>query len=245
MDHKGWIMVHRKIQDCWIWEGEEPFDMRSAWIDLLMMVNHEDKKLFFNGEVEVIRKGQRITSVRTLAERWHWSKNRVLKFLRLLESDRMIKRDSDNHRTLLTIVNYDTYQLRPDTNGTQTGHEEDAEGTQPGHDRDTGMPQTTMINNDNNDNNIYVTPKPKRRFVRPTLEEVQAYCQQRGNNVDAERFCVFYEMKGWKVGREIMKDWKAAVRTWEKNDNDRRGSSGGSRGNSGSRGPGGYDWDNL
>lgn len=58
----------------------------------------------------------------------------------------------------------------------------------------------------------------QRRFVKPTVEEVEAYCRDRGNGVSAEVFCDFYESKGWKVGSTPMKDWKAAVRTWEKRD---------------------------
>ncbi len=51
---------------------------------------------------------------------------------------------------------------------------------------------------------------------RPTVEEVAAYCRERGNSVDAERFVDFYASKGWKVGNQPMKDWKACVRTWER-----------------------------
>jgi hypothetical protein len=61
---------------------------------------------------------------------------------------------------------------------------------------------------------------PKRttkKFVPPSLEDVIAYCNERGNNVDAQRFIDYYSANGWKVGRNAMKDWKAAVRTWEKN----------------------------
>lgn len=56
-----------------------------------------------------------------------------------------------------------------------------------------------------------------KRFTKPTLEEIKAYCLERGNNVDAERFYDYYEANGWKVGKNAMKDWKAAVRTWERN----------------------------
>lgn len=51
---------------------------------------------------------------------------------------------------------------------------------------------------------------------RPTVEEVASYCRERGNRVDAERFVDFYACKGWKVGNQPMKDWKACVRTWER-----------------------------
>ena len=56
----------------------------------------------------------------------------------------------------------------------------------------------------------------KPRFVPPTVEEVKAYCQERKNKVDAEAFVDFYESKGWLIGKNKMKDWRAAVRTWEK-----------------------------
>ena len=58
----------------------------------------------------------------------------------------------------------------------------------------------------------------RKTFSKPTVEEVKAYCSERKNNVDAEKFCDFYESKGWRVGKEPMKDWKASVRTWEKGD---------------------------
>lgn len=57
-----------------------------------------------------------------------------------------------------------------------------------------------------------------RRFVKPTPSEVQAYCDERGNGISGEAFCNFYESKGWLIGKSPMKDWKAAVRTWEAKD---------------------------
>lgn len=54
------------------------------------------------------------------------------------------------------------------------------------------------------------------RFVPPTLEDVQAYCDERQNGIDAQAFIDFYSAKGWMIGSNKMKDWKAAVRTWEK-----------------------------
>lgn len=55
-----------------------------------------------------------------------------------------------------------------------------------------------------------------KRFVPPTPEEVNAYCQERHNGIDGSEFCDFYTSKGWKVGKNPMKDWRAAVRTWER-----------------------------
>ncbi len=53
-------------------------------------------------------------------------------------------------------------------------------------------------------------------FKKPTIDEIESYCQERNNNVNANRFYDFYESKGWMVGKNKMKDWKASVRAWEK-----------------------------
>ena len=58
--------------------------------------------------------------------------------------------------------------------------------------------------------------KPQKRFIKPTLSEIEQYCIERNNNVNAEQFFDHYESNGWKVGKNSMKDWKAAVRTWER-----------------------------
>lgn len=70
-------------------------------------------------------------------------------------------------------------------------------------------------------------PKASRKkFAKPTVEEVEAYCLERANSVDARTFWDFYESKGWMIGRNPMKDWRAAVRTWER---DRGGGGAGGR----------------
>ena len=71
---------------------------------------------------------------------------------------------------------------------------------------------------DNNEyiNNNSLYKKGNIRFQKPTIDAIREYCSSRGNNVDAEQFFNFYESKGWVVGKSPMKDWKAAIRTWEK-----------------------------
>ena len=80
-------------------------------------------------------------------------------------------------------------------------------------------------NNTSSNNTLNITSnidKPTRtRFTPPTLEEVQAYCRDRNNNVDAEKFINHYKSNGWMVGRTKMQDWQAAVRTWERNGYDK------------------------
>ena len=80
------------------------------------------------------------------------------------------------------------------------------------------------------DMNVENTPQPKRSrskpFEPPTVEDVAAYCKERMNDVDAERFVDFYEAKGWMLGKNKMKDWKAAVRTWERTNKKQSGRNG-------------------
>lgn len=83
-----------------------------------------------------------------------------------------------------------------------------------------------ILNNnlvDNLEDNIKEINKEKistaTKFQPPTLEEIQTYCQQRQNNINPEQFLNFYTAKGWMMGKNKMKDWQAAVRTWEQHNN--------------------------
>ena len=60
------------------------------------------------------------------------------------------------------------------------------------------------------------------QFTRPSVEEVRAYCIERGNNVDPEQFVAFYDSNGWKVGKNPMRSWKSAVITWEKREREEK-----------------------
>ena len=72
-------------------------------------------------------------------------------------------------------------------------------------------------NNNININNTNLTDSNKKgRFKKPSVNDIVDYCKERNNNIDAEAFIDFYESKDWKIGKNKMKDWKAAVRTWER-----------------------------
>ena len=76
--------------------------------------------------------------------------------------------------------------------------------------------QSTLKDKDK-DKDIVKAKVKVKRFTKPTIEEVVDYCNERNNDVDAEKFYDYYSSNGWKVGKNGMKDWKASVRTWEKN----------------------------
>ena len=78
----------------------------------------------------------------------------------------------------------------------------------------TLVQHTNIENKYINNNSLYI--KSSSHFQKPSLDEIRQYCISRGNKVDPEQFFNFYESKGWIIGKSPMKDWRAAVRTWEK-----------------------------
>ena len=207
---EGWISIHRKIENCAIWD-DKPFARGQAWIDLLLIANHENVDTFHDGKPVVVGRGQKITSIKYLAERWGWSRHKVSDFLNYLEKNNMIIQKRDTKKTLITIVNYDAYQ----TQKGKLGHQKDIAGTSEGHQKDTN-------NNVNNGNkkiskDIFNMGKPEQNIIPPTLEMVTQYCIKRGNGLDPESFVNFYAAKGWYIGKNKMKDWHAAIHTWERN----------------------------
>lgn len=133
-----------------MWDSSEEFDRRSAWIDLLLLANHDEKQVIFNNNAVTVKRGQRITSIRELAKRWHWGKDKTLRYLRLLEALQMIHRDSDSNRTLITIVNYSFYQ---DIRDTKRDSDKDSNKDS---NKDSDKPQTTMRNNEKQYKQIYI-----------------------------------------------------------------------------------------
>lgn len=185
---------------------------------MLLRANHEDKKVLIDGSLKLCKRGEFITSLSKLANEWMVNRDTVRRFLDLLESDGMITRISTHKMTQITICNYDSYQDKPTTDTTTDTATDTTTG------RQLTQQQADTNNNYNNDNNVNnketnnIGGNKNSRFLPPTVDEVKAYCEERGNGVDAERFVNFYTSNGWMVGRNKMKDWKASVRTWEKKD---------------------------
>ena len=195
----NWIKLNRSIMEHWLWSGET-FSRGQAFIDLLLLAAYADHKVMSQGRMIDVKRGSMITSVRYLAGRWGWSKDKTLKYLNDLESDGIIKKESDTKRTVLSIVNYGKYQNLQCNEQTQNGHKTDTERTQNGQTKERKE-----------------SKEGKRSiFMPPTIDEVRAYCAEKNYSVDPERFVDFYESKGWMVGKTKMKDWKASVRLWER-----------------------------
>ena len=125
----------------------------------------------------------------------------------------MIRQQTNNKNTLVTIVNWALYQSTDsdfDNASTTVRQQFDNSSTGTRQEIDNNSTQTRMKECKKKEKE-YISV-----FVKPDIEEVKSYCKERGNNVDADKWFNFYQSKGWLIGKNKMKDWKAAVRTWEK-----------------------------
>lgn len=114
---EGWIKLNRQITEHWLWL-KFPFSYGQAWVDLLLLANHEDEKVPYKGDIVICKRGDVSRSILSLSKRWQWGRDKTRDFLRLLEKDEMIVLNATTNRTTITIVNYDKYQVSPTTNTT-------------------------------------------------------------------------------------------------------------------------------
>ena len=136
----GWISIHRKIKEHWVWE-DKPFSKGQAWIDILLMANHADKKILLGNELIEVKRGSFITSEKKLMENWGWGKEKVRRFLQVLQEDGMIDKKSDRKKTTINVVNYDFFQDRNSQSRPLSDHEQT-----------NSRPSADTNNNDNNIN---------------------------------------------------------------------------------------------
>lgn len=132
----GYFYLYRKTEDNPVLQDDRPFDKFHSWVWMLGHANHKSAKIMFNGKLTTVKRGQFITSVRKMAAVWKWSPDAVLRFLRLLEANKMIRRVSNTSRTLITIENYNKYQPLPNTD----------KDTNKDTDKDTNKAQTIKRN---------------------------------------------------------------------------------------------------
>lgn len=137
--NRGWIKLYRSIEDNWVW-NTEPYSYGQAWVDLILMCNHESNKIPYKDEIIEIQKGQKLTSIRKLSEKWQWGKKRTEKFLKRLESDGMLTKKREAGGTLLTLTQYGIMQGLGDTKG-------DSQETVKGQPGDSQGSQTRMYKN--------------------------------------------------------------------------------------------------
>ena len=163
---------------------------------------------------EVIERGSFVSSISKLSAETGLSEREVRTALEHLKKTGEVTCNRHAKYSVYTVVNYCKYQSSDRQNDTENDMESDTRSDTSVDNLSTGNRHAIEEKKEGKNKRINNTG----RFEPPDVEMVRAYCQERGNKVDPQAFVDFYESKGWMVGKNKMKNWKAAVRTWEKED---------------------------
>ena len=210
----GYILLSRKIIESEIWR-KPPLYLK-VWIWLLERAQHKEYKQ--------LKRGQLFASINDIRTGVAWyvgyrketpTKDQIFQILEWMRNTSakattgattkapMITTTKATHGMFIKIENYCVYQ-DPRNYESNTGSNDRS------NNENSATPNNTN-KNDKNDKN-----EKNNIFIPPTLEEVISYCKERNNSVDPQKWYDFYSAKGWMIGKNKMKDWKAAVRTWER-----------------------------
>lgn len=198
----GYVKTHREsmehavFDDPWLWKV-------FSWC--VMRANFRDS----NTSSGLVKRGSFTTGRIRAADELKMSPSRVYRLLHKLEDLGSIKIDANSGWTTVTVCNYDTYQSDDPSERTADEQPADSQRT-----ADEQPADTRRRNQEGKKGRSNTGP-----FVPPTVEEVAAYCRERGNNIDAEYFVNRYAAVDWVVGKAKtkMKCWKSTIHTWERN----------------------------
>lgn len=217
----GYFSVNRSLLLHELWLRDE-FSRGQAWIDLIGLAQWHESYIRIAGERMALKRGQCGWSTVSLAERWKWSRGKVLRFIDELKRDSRIVIETNNRTTIITICNYDEYQNKNTTYDTPNGTtERSSDSTTDGHQT---VQQTDTNNKDNKINKDNKEKKESKntgsRFTLTHLPpEWKSFCNEKRPELDAEE--TFQAFKDWwsavpgQKGKKL--DWLATWRTWVRN----------------------------
>ena len=204
MANEGYIKLYRRMMK-WGWYTDTP--TKCVFLHLLFLACYEP--CYFKGVH--LEPGQAVSSIRQIATDTGLTVKQVRTAINHLKETQEVAQSPYGKFSVFTVNNYNDYQCTGTDEGKQRAQEGHSEGTLPNIKKNKEV-KNTPYNPPQGGEGVSVS----KRFVHPTPEEVNTYCRERNNGIDGSEFCDFYTSKGWKVGKNPMKDWKAAVRTWER-----------------------------
>ena len=229
----GYILLYKQItdKDSWLW-SDKPFSRGQAWIDLLLMANYQDQKVAIKGQIIDIKRGQLLRGTNNLADRWGWSRSKVIRFLEQCEADGMCFVNGTAYGTIISIRNYDAYQ---DPTGRTPILQKNTK-----NDTANRTPSDTPITIENNSTNEEVrTPndtagdtsddttgdtrinninkyKEEGAFVPPSAADVISFFEANNYESDPKQFYHWYDLNKWtKKNGQPIDDWQQMAHSWE------------------------------
>lgn len=156
---EGWISLHRNLIDASWFNKSEYVHL---WIYLLLKANHKDQEIFVGNEKVLVKRGQLLTSRHKLSEVVHVQENKIYRILKCFENEHQIEQHKTKKYTVISIVNYDTYQKSKQDNEQQMNSKRTTDEQQ--------------MNTNNNDNNIYIYLLNK--YKRKSKKDFREYMQK-------------------------------------------------------------------
>ena len=176
-------------------------DFVHLWVHILIKANHKGNEWMYKNEIFQVKRGQFITSRKSLSAETGINTSKIDRILKCFESEQQIEQQNLFTSRLVSILNYEIYQTsEPQVNSKRTASE----------------PQ---VNTNKNDKNVKNDNNKGKVFLKPSFIDIKNYCFERKNSVPPQSFIDHYDAVGWKVGNHLMKDWKACIRTWENREN--------------------------
>jgi hypothetical protein len=214
----GWIKLHRKLTENPIWTSEV-FTRGQAWVDLLLLANHEYGFFYLRDHKVEVQRGQVGYSQLKLSERWQWSRTKVRKFLNDLEKEQQIIQQQSHSTSIITIINYEEYQKKEQLDIQQ----EDNRKTTGRQQEDTNKNNKEEKKNEEESNNdVKKTKDPKKKAACPSMDDVIIYFKENGYKESvAKKAFSYYDANDWKdsTGNQV-KSWKQKmIGVWFKDEN--------------------------
>lgn len=222
-DNSGWVKIHRKILRSPIFDNA---NLLKVWVWCLCKATHEPRKNLVGNQLVELEAGQFVFGRKSAAEELRLSESSAYRYMQILQKLEMLNIKTNNKFSVVTVMKWDICQGRGDvdkqqvdSSGTTTEHQMNNKRTTSEHKQE--CKELKELKNVKNISPPNISPPrgdASQRFTPPSVDEVSAYCQERRNGIDPQAFVDFYTSKGWMVGKNKMKDWRAAVRNWERKD---------------------------
>lgn len=201
----GWVKVHRKLSEKVFYRKDS--EKVHLWIHLLICANRDEREELLGGKPIKCNSGQFTTGRKQLSEATGINESKIERILTYFEKiEQQIEQQKTSTNRLISILNWSEYQ--------QTEQQTEQ---QVNSDRTTSEQRVNTLKEVKEVKELNNIVEKSIRFIPPHIEEVKNYCIERKNDVDPQKWFDFYTAKNWMIGKTKMKDWKAAVRTWENN----------------------------
>lgn len=223
----GFVCLWRNMLYDPVWYNSTP-EQKVLLITLLLMVCWKEQEYDVYGEKLTLKPGQIVTSVAEIKKLTgkHVSTKNIRTGIDRFKKMNFLAKETTKRGTLITIVNWRKYQDGNFESGKESGNElaKDWQATGKGlamNWQRGGKPIKEQRQQREQSNKVtkeqYINTYGTSKFKKPTLDEVKEYCHEKGYTFSPNAFIDYYESNGWRVGKNPMKNWKAACSTWQRN----------------------------